>query len=114
MPSIVIRALAGRSAEQKNKLLLAVRSAVDEAFDRKGKGGCYLWLEEYSPENCLLPSGEEETVVVNMYCFAGRSAAQKARLYELMAGNFRSVNESADDLLLIISDPPDENWGLKR
>lgn len=110
MPSLTVKVRAGRAPAQKQALLRALKEALLEAFPKSG--GWYIWLEEYGPDDCLLPEEEENAIVVQTFCFAGRSKMEKDALFRLSAEHLAAAGENPDSLVMVLSDPCLDNWGI--
>lgn len=111
MPSLTIKTRAGRTVQQKQTLMRCLREALLEAFE-KGDSGCYVWLEEYAADHCLLPEGEADCIAVQVFCFGGRSQQAKDRFYRLAAQKLDSAGEKTENLVITVADPALGDWGL--
>ncbi len=76
-----------------------------------------LWSGSPSipPEHFLTPypdriSGKFTLVEVTM--FAGRSRDIKRRLYNAIVSGLGDIGVPADEVLIVIHEPPMENWGI--
>ena len=88
MPLVRIEILKGRSADEKQRLLDAVHAALVEGFG-----------ERYS--------------LIEITAFPGRSADAKRRLYEAIVRNLRAERVPAEDVFVVLTEPPMENWGIR-
>lgn len=111
MPTLTIKTRGGRTTRQKQTLMRCIKEAALEAF-HKEDNGLYIWLEEYNTENSLLPKEEEDCIIVQSFSFGGRSQTDKDRFYRLAADKLSAAGEPADNLIIVLADPPLGNWGI--
>lgn len=111
MPVAELSVTAGRTAEQKARLLEAVREAVLEEF-RVEPGALSVWLREFPQEDVLCPAGDGGFMTVRITCFSGRSAAVKRRLFSALAERLAAIGEHPDRCVMTVIDSPLENWGI--
>lgn len=111
MPLAELNVTAGRTAEQKARLLEAVRQAVLEGF-QVGPGALSVWLREFPRENVLCPEGDGDFMAVRVTCFAGRDGAVKRRLFSVLAKRLAAIGEDPDRCVMTVADSPLENWGI--
>ncbi|MBI3975345.1 MAG: tautomerase family protein [Armatimonadetes bacterium] len=113
MPLVRISVRKGRSPSEKRALLDAVHSALVEAFhipdsDRNQR------LSEYTAEEFETPPGRTELyTLVEITAFPGRSPDAKANLYGALVRNLSALGTQPGDVLIVISEPSMENWGLR-
>jgi len=113
MPLTSIDVFAGRSPEAKRALLQAVHDAMVEALripdhDRKYR------LREYGPDELWMPPGKSDRyTIVEVSLFPGRSLEAKRRLYQALVRNLGALGTPADDVLVVLHEPPMENWGVR-
>lgn len=113
MPLVRISVRKGRSPSEKRALLDAVHAALVEAFhipdaDRTQR------LTEYAPEEFDIPPGRTERyVLVEITAFAGRSVNAKRNLYGAIARHLSALGIRTSDVLVVISEAPLENWGIR-
>ena len=110
MPVITVKVRQGRTPEQKHALMTAIRDALFEAFQKKDS--LYVWLEEYDAGRCLLPGDEENCIIVQAFCFAGRCQCKKDAFYRLAAEKLEAAGEKTHNLVMVLSDPPLGDWGI--
>lgn len=113
MPSVHIATRAGLTTAEKRALLDAVHEALMIAFkipdhDRSQR------LTEYPADAFDIPPGRgPRYTVVEIAAFPGRSLDAKRALYREIASRFAAAGVPAQDLFIVLSEPPLENWGLR-
>jgi phenylpyruvate tautomerase PptA (4-oxalocrotonate tautomerase family) len=114
MPLVKISLRTGRSPDYKRALLDGVHAALVEAFlipdsDR------HQQLFELDEDIFEIPSTRSEAfVLVEIIAFQGRSLQAKRKLYAAIVRNFAtSPGISGDDVMIILHEPPKENWGIR-
>lgn len=114
MPLVKIELQKGRSAEYKKAILNGVHSALVEAFkipdyDRNQR------IYELDPEGIELPTNKtEQFTLIEITAFKGRSDLAKKNLFKSIVNNLQaSPGISGDDIMIIIHEPPLENWGIR-
>ena len=53
------------------------------------------------------------TPLIEITAFPGRSAEAKRRLYEAIVRNLAAEGVPAQDVLVVLTEPPMENWGMR-
>ena len=113
MPLVRIEILKGQSVAERKRLLQEIHAALVEAFgipedDRTQR------LIEHDPENFEIPPGASERyTLIEITAFPGRSATAKRSLYEAIIHNLGSAGVPADDISVVLHEPPMENWGIR-
>jgi phenylpyruvate tautomerase PptA (4-oxalocrotonate tautomerase family) len=113
MPLVQIEILKGRAAPEKKRLLQAVHNALVEAFgipddDRTQR------LIEHGRDNFEIESGRSEKyTLVEITAFPGRSPSAKRALYKAIIRNLGEAGVPADDILIVLHEPPMTNWGIR-
>ncbi|MGH2628073.1 MAG: tautomerase family protein [Anaerolineales bacterium] len=113
MPLVRISVRKGRSPKEKRALLDAVHAALVETFhipdaDRTQR------LSEYAPEEFDIPPGRTDRyALVEITAFAGRSVDAKRHLYGAIVRNLSALGIQASDVLVVVSEAPLENWGIR-
>ena len=113
MPLVRIEILKGRSADEKQRLLDAVHAALVEGFgipddDRTQR------IVEHGAESFEIPPGAGERYsLIEITAFPGRSADAKRRLYEAIVRNLGAERVPAEDVFVVLTEPPMENWGIR-
>ena len=113
MPLVRIEIIKGKSREYKDKLLECVHEALVESI------GIEDWdrfqrIGEIDPEDFeTAPGKTEHFTIIEITMFPGRSAEQKKQLIETVAGKLKEeLMIEPTDVLIVINEPPNENWGL--
>ena len=113
MPLVKIEMLEGKSPEYKKALLDGVHQALVDAlkipdFDRMQR------LYELDKDHFEISSNRsEDFILIELTIFQGRSFEAKKNLYKAIVDNLKKVlNIKGTDILIVINEPPLENWGV--
>lgn len=109
-----IELLEGRTPEEKRALVEAVRAALSEALKAPHEDPV-VRLAEYPREQFTLPYPDRHSdryAFVEVTMFAGRSMDAKRRLYDAIVRRLTALNVPANDVLIVLHEPPMENWGV--
>lgn len=112
MTLAVVEVLAGRGAQEKRDLLEGVRQALVTALQVPADDPIVRVIE-HGPDSMLIPprhSDRYTMVAITMYY--GRSLATKKRLYQKLAAELARLGVPADDLQVVVYEPPMENWSI--
>jgi phenylpyruvate tautomerase PptA (4-oxalocrotonate tautomerase family) len=113
MPLITIVMIKGKSKEYKKSILNAVHDSLVTAFkipdhDRNQR------IIEIKPDNLEYPTGKSENfLTIEMTVFPGRSFQAKKALYKEIVSRMHNIGIKSDDILIILNEPPLENWGIR-
>lgn len=114
MPLVKISLLNGKSPDYKRALLDGIHSALVETFlipdnDRNQQ------IYELDADHFEIPSTKSnQFVIIEIIAFQGRSFAAKKKLYSAIVQNLgTSPGIAGDDILIILHEPPQENWGIR-
>ena len=113
MPLVTVTLMKGKSKEFKKAILAEVHEALVAAFripdqDKNQR------LIEIEPENFECPVGNTENfVTIEMTVFPGRSLHAKKTLYKEIATRLQTFGVPPNDILIILHEPPFENWGIQ-
>jgi phenylpyruvate tautomerase PptA (4-oxalocrotonate tautomerase family) len=114
MPLVKVEILKGKSVEYKKAILDGIHSALVEAFkipeyDKNQR------LYELDKENFEFPQTKSEKyTLIELTVFKGRSLEAKKLLYSSIASNLaKSPGIKGEDIIIVIHEPPMENWGVK-
>jgi len=70
-------------------------------------------LQEHRPEHFEVPPGKSDKYTsIEILMFPGRSLDTKRRLYETMVRNPGTLSIEPLDIMVILLEPPLENWGV--
>jgi phenylpyruvate tautomerase PptA (4-oxalocrotonate tautomerase family) len=111
MPLVHVHLRAGRTAAQKKALLDGVHAAFVEAFKLPPADRNQL-VHEYAPEDFEARYGTD-AVFVEGSIFPGRSLDTKRLLYRLVVENVEKTGIERDRVLVVLHEPPLENWGIR-
>jgi phenylpyruvate tautomerase PptA (4-oxalocrotonate tautomerase family) len=113
MPLVKVSLRKGKSPAYKRALLDGIHGALVEAFvipdhDR------HQQIYELDKDNFEIPLAKSNSfVVVEIIAFQGRSFEAKKKLYSAIIRNLgSSPGITGDDILIILHEPPKENWGI--
>lgn len=109
-----IEILRGRSPQEKDGILSAVRAALSEALQAPADDPV-VRLAEYPREEFLVPYPERHSdryTLVEITMFAGRSMRTKRRLYAAIVDRLGRLDVPANDVLIVLHEPPMESWGV--
>lgn len=113
MPLVTIVMIKGKSKEYKQSILDAVHDSLVTAFkipdhDRNQR------IIEIQPDNFEYPKGKSENfVTIEMTVFPGRTFKAKKNLYKEIVSRLQDLGIKGDDILIILNEPPLENWGIR-
>jgi phenylpyruvate tautomerase PptA (4-oxalocrotonate tautomerase family) len=109
-----IEILEGRTSDEKRALVDAVRAGLSEALQAPPEDPL-VRLVEYPAGQFSLPYPDRHSgrfALVEVTMFAGRSPETKRRLYETIVGRLEALGVPADDVLIVLHEPPMYNWGV--
>lgn len=113
MPLVRIEIIKGKDIGYKKELLDSVHTALVNAIQ----------IEEwdrfqrlYEIEEDFFERSESKTdkfTMIEITMFPGRTKEQKARIYEEIVKELqRRLAIEPTDVFIVLSEPPNENWGL--
>jgi phenylpyruvate tautomerase PptA (4-oxalocrotonate tautomerase family) len=113
MPLVKISLRKGRSPDYKRAILVGVHSALVEAFKIPDHDR-HQQVYELDPDHFEIASiKSDQFVVIEINIFPGRSFEAKKKLYAAIVQNLgKSPGIVGDDILIILHEPPLENWGI--
>lgn len=113
MPVVTITLQAGHPAGQLRAIMDAVHAATVSAFG-VAQSSRNQRLVEIDPAYLFYPEGRTENfLTVEIASFPGRSAEQKALLFQQITDNLQqAANIQPRDVMILIHEPPKENWGI--
>jgi len=104
----------GRSSEEKRALVEAVSAALSEALQAPPEDPS-VRLAEYPLEQFSIPYPDRHSdryTLVEVTMFAGRSPQTKRRLYDAIVERLAALGVPANDVLIVLHEPPMENWAV--
>lgn len=111
MPLAKIEVRGAFSIEVRDGLIEAVYEAQREAL-RVPVDDRHIRYLEYPAERFSVADPGASTVLVEITIFPGRSADAKRSLFASIARRFAALGVSPDDLIVVLHEPPLEDWGL--
>ncbi len=114
MPVVKITMRAGNSSEYRKAVLDGVHQGLVHSF-RIPEHDRIQTLHELAPDHFEIPETKtEKLMIVEVTAFKGRSMDAKKRLYETIAANLgKNPGIAGDDIIIILHEPPLENWGIR-
>lgn len=113
MPIAKIEVRKSHPPEVVQALIEAVYQAQREAL-KVPEGDRQIRYIEHRPEHFAVKPGRTENFTfVEIVMFPGRSKQAKRDLYQSIVRRFGEHGIAASDLLIILHEPPLENWGLR-
>lgn len=110
MPLVQIEVLKGRSSSEKNALFEAIHEALVEAL-RIPDDDRVQRLIEHESEDFDVASAKFTIVRITM--FPGRSLSAKHDLFQRIAEKLEQLGIAANDLNVVLEEPPLDNWGIR-
>ncbi len=113
MPLVKISLRKGKSPDYKRALSDSVHTALVLAFlipDHERMQQIF----ELEEDHFEIPPGKtSQFVVIEIIAFLGRSFSAKKKLYAGIVKNLgQSPGIDGEDILIILHEPPTENWGI--
>ena len=113
MPIVRISIIKGRTLKEKRAISGAVHEALVDSFKIPETDNNQR-IDEYDPQDYILPAGRtEKYILVEITVFPGRSQDAKRTLYRAIASKLGKVNVDPMDIIIILYEPPLENWGIR-
>jgi phenylpyruvate tautomerase PptA (4-oxalocrotonate tautomerase family) len=109
-----VELLHGRSVEDKEAIVTAVRAALSTALGAPPEDPT-VRLAEYPSGQMTVPYPDrisDRYTLVEVTMFAGRSLATKRRLYKEIVAGLGRCGVPPNDVLIVVHEPPMENWGV--
>ncbi len=114
MPLVKVEIIKGKNREYKKSLLDGIHNALVSAIkipndDRNQR------LYELPSENFEKRSTRTDSfTLIEITMFKGRTIDAKRKLYRNIIDNLtQSPGINGDDILIVIHEPPLENWGIR-
>jgi phenylpyruvate tautomerase PptA (4-oxalocrotonate tautomerase family) len=113
MPLVRIETRKVWQSAQKKAIMEAVHAALREALsipetDRQIRYVCHAPEDFEAP-----PSRTENFTLVDITMFTGRSLAAKKKLYVAIVRNLGTVGIPPNDVFIVLTETPRENWGIR-
>ena len=114
MPVVRITIRRGKSSEYKRALLDGVHSALVQAFRIPDRDRHQMLIELDADHFEIPPQKTGDMTVIEITAFKGRSLDTKKNLYQSVIDNLaKNPGVKGDDILIILHEPPLENWGIR-
>ncbi len=114
MPIVRITITAGKTQEYRKAVLDGVHNALVQAL-RIPDTDRHQMLHELDADHFEVPPRNTANMtVVEITAFKGRSPDAKRNLYQSIVANLaKDPGIKGDDVLIILHEPPLENWGIR-
>jgi phenylpyruvate tautomerase PptA (4-oxalocrotonate tautomerase family) len=113
MPRVKIDIRKGRTNEEKRDLMDAVHGALVEALLIPEDDRIQTLYEHDDISFEIPPYKTEMFTLIEITMFPGRSLDAKRNLYKAITRNLRPLNIEELDIMVILQEPPLDNWGLR-
>ncbi len=114
MPVVRITMRAGNSPEYRKAVLDGVHKGLVDAFKIPERDRIQT-LHELAQDHFEIPSSKTDRLtIVEVTAFKGRSMEAKKQLYQTVTANLgKDPGIAGDDIIIILHEPPLENWGIR-
>lgn len=113
MPLVRIEMIKGKSLEYKRAVMDGVHRALVDAFAIPDGDRLQRLFELDRDAFDLSENKSDDFVLVELTVFKGRSAEAKKKLFRAIVDNLNaSPGIRPSDVLIVIHEPPLENWGV--
>jgi phenylpyruvate tautomerase PptA (4-oxalocrotonate tautomerase family) len=112
MAMALVEVLAGHPAAAKHDYLQGVRRALCSSL-RIPDDDPTIRLIEHDPSDIAVPARfSPKYTIVTITMFKGRTLDTKRRLYQSLVAELAKLGVPADDVQVILNEPPIANWSL--
>jgi len=112
MAMALVEVLAGQPAAAKRDYLQGVRRALCASL-RIPDDDPTIRLIEHDRSDIVVPARfSDRYVIVTVTMFQGRTLDTKRRLYQSLVAELGKLGVPADDVQVVLHEPPVENWSL--
>lgn len=114
MPLVKIEIYEGKSSEYKNAILNGVHQALVQVLAIPESDRFQRLYELRASEFETPPDRSDQATIIEITMFKGRSSDIKKELFKTIIKNL-SRNPGIDgyDIVIILLEPPLENWGVR-
>jgi len=113
MPLARIEVRRPRPEHEVQALITTVYEALRAAL-KVPEGDRNIRYLEYPPERFATPPDRtDDYTIVEITLLPGRSLEAKRTLYRLIVGGFGELGIDPADVLVVLHEPPLENWGIR-
>lgn len=113
MPIARIQVRKNRPREEKKAITQALHSAMQDALCIPESTSQVIYVEHASDDFEVPAARTDNYTLVEITLFAGRSLEAKKKLYQEIVGNLGAVGIEPLDILIVLIEPPLENWGMR-
>ena len=113
MPLVRIEIIEGRSVEERRQLFEAIHEALVEAFEIPEDDRIQRIVEHERANFEIPPGSSDRYTLIEITAFPGRSRTAKAVLYESIVRRLGGLGIDANDVSIVVQEPPMENWGVR-
>lgn len=114
MPIVRITIRKGKSSDYKKSLLDGVHAALVQSFKIPEHDRIQMLYEPDHEHFEVPPAKTDNVAIIEITAFKGRSNEAKKKLYQAIAANLaRNPGIQGDDIIIILHEPPLENWGIR-
>lgn len=112
MPAVRIDVCRTRPDSEVLEIIDAVYLALRESL-RVPEGDRNIIYTEHTPSRFAVPAGQSTLYTrIEISLLPGRSIRAKRALYASIATRFEAFGIPAESILVILHEPPIENWGI--
>ena len=113
MPLVKINLLKGKSPEYKKTVFDCVHQGLIESLEISDWDR-FQRILEFDRDNFEAPAEKSDNfMIIELTLFPGRTKEQKKAAIEIITAKLvASLSIAPEDVFIIISEPPFENWGM--
>ncbi len=114
MPLVRVSIRTGKSRDYKKAVMDGIHAALVQAF-KIPQHDRFQMLQELDTDHFEVPQTKTDNMtMIEITAFKGRTAQAKKILYQSIVENLgKSPGISGDDIIIIVHEPPLENWGIR-
>lgn len=114
MPLVKVEILKGKTQEYKKAILDGIHSALVEVFKIPEDDRIQRLYELEKDCFEISTNKTDKITLIELTVFKGRSLEAKKNLYSAIVKNLaQSPGIEGKDILIVINEPPLENWGVQ-
>lgn len=113
MPLVKIEMVKGKSDDYKKAVLNSVHQALVACFKIPDDDRMQRLYELEKKHFEISSNKSDDFIIIELTVFKGRSDEAKKTLYQAIVDNLHhSIGINKNDVLIVINEPPLENWGI--
>ena len=113
MPLVRVDIIKGKTEEYKAKLLNCIHEGLVESIGIESWDRFQRVVEIDKQDFETSPEKTDDFMIIEITMFKGRTKEQKKALIQKVTSNLvNELNIKATDVFIVISEPPNENWGF--